>query len=55
MRASSLSNKKVIELLNAHFLPVYVDRTYLRANSDTEADEVAAYRDLFGELNRANG
>ena len=55
MRASSLSNNKVIELLNAHFLPVYVDGTYLQANADTEADELAAYRELFAELNRANG
>lgn len=55
MRASSLSNKKVIDLLNAHFVSVYVDGTYLQANSDTEADELAAYRALFAELNRANG
>ena len=50
MRASSLSNKKVIELLNAHFVPVYVDGTYLQANSDTKADELAAYREVFAEL-----
>lgn len=54
MRASSLSNPKVIQLLNAHFLPVYVDSTYLPANAETEADELAAYRQLFGELNSAN-
>ncbi len=55
MRASSLSNKKVIELLNAYFVPVYVDGTYLQANAETEADELAAYRQLFAELHRANG
>ncbi|MFT5525064.1 MAG: hypothetical protein ACI9HK_003030 [Pirellulaceae bacterium] len=55
MRASSLSNQKVIELLNSHFIPVYVDGTYLQANSDTEAAELKAYRELFAELNRANG
>jgi hypothetical protein len=54
LRASSLSNKKVIELLNAHFLPVYVDSTYLQANADTDTVELAAYRDLFADLNRAN-
>ncbi|MDA1049026.1 MAG: hypothetical protein O3C40_00900 [Planctomycetota bacterium] len=42
-------------MLNAHFVSVYVDGTYLQANADTEADELAAYRELFAELNRANG
>ena len=55
MRASSLSNKKVIELLNAYFVPVYVDGTYLQHNRDAAQDELAAYRELFAELNRANG
>lgn len=54
MRASSLSNNKVIELLNAYFIPVYVDGTYLQAHADTEASELAEYRGLFAALHRAN-
>jgi tetratricopeptide (TPR) repeat protein len=45
----------VIELLNAYFVPVYVDGTYLQAHADTEADELAAYREMFTALHRANG
>lgn len=54
MRASSLSNRKVIDLLNSCFVPVYVDGTYLQANPDTHAEELAAYRGLFAGLHRAN-
>ncbi len=39
MRASSLSNKKVIELLNAHFVPVYVSNEDYRPGGPAPADE----------------
>lgn len=42
-------------MLNAYFVPVYVDGTYLQAHADTEADELAAYREMFAALHRANG
>ncbi len=35
-------------------MPVYVDGTYLQANPNTEAEELAAYREMFTELHRAN-
>jgi hypothetical protein len=54
LRASSLSNKKIIELLNAYFIPVYVDGTYLQNNPESAAKELSAYRELFAELHRAN-
>ncbi|MEO8497511.1 MAG: hypothetical protein ABI614_20765, partial [Planctomycetota bacterium] len=41
-------------MLNAYFVPVYVDGTYLQHNADATADELAAYRDMFAELHRAN-
>jgi len=41
-------------LLNAYFVPVYIDGTYLQGNPDTQAEELAAYRELFAKLHRAN-
>jgi hypothetical protein len=41
-------------LLNAYFVPVFVDGTYLQGNPDAKADELAAYREMFAELDRAN-
>ena len=54
MRASSLSNKQVMELLNSYFVPVLVDGTYLEAHTKTAPDQWAAYQKLFAALNRAN-
>ncbi len=42
-------------MLNAYFVPVYVDGTYLQANAESQADELAAYRESFAALHRANG
>lgn len=41
-------------MLNAHFVPVYVDGTYLQSHPETAAPELAAYRELFAALQRAN-
>src|SRR5438093_830989 len=42
MRGSSLSHAKVVELLNAHFLPVYTANEDYRDGGAAPADEVAA-------------
>ena len=47
MRASSLSNLKVIDLLNKHFVPVVARNGDYREGGDAPADEKAAYQSLF--------
>ena len=37
-------------MLNAYFVPVYVDGTYLQANADKVADELLKYRDTVGDF-----
>jgi hypothetical protein len=54
MRASSLSNAKVIDLLNHYFIPVHADGVYYRHNEALPADENAAYQRVFHELSRVN-
>ena len=54
MRASSLSNTKVIDLLNHYFIPVNVDGVYYQHNDAVAADEKAAYRRVFQNLHLLN-
>ena len=54
MRASSLSNAAIIELLNACFVPVLIDGAYLNHNEASEAEEKAAYRAVFQKFHEAN-
>jgi hypothetical protein len=54
MRASSLSNAKVIDLLNHYFIPVHADGVYYQHNEAVPADEKAAYQRVFQELHRVN-
>jgi hypothetical protein len=54
MRASSLSNAKVIDLLNRYFVPVTVDGVYVQFNDSVPAEEKAAYRDVFSKLHALN-
>jgi hypothetical protein len=54
MRASSLSNPAIIDLLNTSFVPVLVDGVYLNQNEASDADEKAAYRSVFQKFFQAN-
>lgn len=54
MRASSLSNAAVIEILNRYFVPVHVDGVYVSKNPSVEAGEKAAYRGVFERFQKAN-
>src|SRR5438876_2838738 len=54
MRASSLSNLKVIDLLNHYFIPVHADGVYYKKNEKVPADERAAYERVFQELHQLN-
>jgi hypothetical protein len=54
MRASSLSNTEVIDLLNGYFIPVNVDGTYYRHNVAVAKDEKAAFQRVFQELHLLN-
>jgi hypothetical protein len=57
MRASSLSNTKVIDLLNHYFVPVNVDGVYLKANAGVAREEKAAFISVvqqFYQLNKEN-
>src|SRR6516164_8248888 len=54
MRASSLSNAKVIDLLNHYFVPVHADGVYYKQNEAVPPDEKAAYQRVFQEFHRAN-
>jgi hypothetical protein len=54
MRASSLSNTRVIDLLNHYFIPVNVDGVYYQHNDAVARDEKAAYRQVFHELHLLN-
>jgi hypothetical protein len=54
MRASSLSNARVIDLLNQYFIPAHADGVYYEANGNVPADEKAAYERIFQEFHRLN-
>jgi hypothetical protein len=54
MRASSLSNPRVIDLLNQYFVPVHADGVYYKGNDSVPADEKAAYQRVFQEFHRLN-
>jgi hypothetical protein len=54
MRASSLSNARVIDLLNHHFVPVHADGVYYQTNAVVSPDEKAAYRRIFQDFYQFN-
>jgi hypothetical protein len=54
MRASSLSNPEIIEILNRYFVPVHVDGVYVNNNASVEAGEKAAFRGVFQKFHEAN-
>lgn len=53
MRASSLSNGKVISLLNGYFVPVYVSNEDYRPKGDAPADEKAERNRIWQEAAKA--
>jgi hypothetical protein len=54
MRASSLSNATVIDLLNHYFVPVTVDGVYYQHNNAVAREEKAAYHQVFQDLHLLN-
>lgn len=54
MRASSLSNLTVIDLLNHYFIPVQADGVYYKINETVPAEEKAAYQRVFHEFYQLN-
>src|SRR5260370_1710751 len=54
MRASSLSNARVIDLLNHHFVPVHADGVYYQSSAAVSPDEKAAYRRIFQDFYEFN-
>jgi hypothetical protein len=54
MRASSLSNAKVIDLLNHHFISVHADGVYYKHNESVSPEEKAAYQRVLQALHRVN-
>src|SRR5690242_8731004 len=52
MRASSLSNAKVIDLLNHYFVPVQADGVFYKYHDSVPAEEKAAFRRIFEEFYR---
>jgi hypothetical protein len=54
MRASSLSNAKVIDLLNHYYIPVHVDGVYYGSNERVPAAEKAAYQQVFQAFHHLN-
>jgi hypothetical protein len=54
MRASSLSNAKVIDLLNRYFVSVHADGVFYKDNKSVAAEEKAAFQHVFQDLHRLN-
>jgi hypothetical protein len=54
LRASSLSNAKIIDLLNRYFVPVTVDGVFVQFNASVPAEEKKAYQAVFQNLNQLN-
>lgn len=52
MRASSLSNAKIIDLLNHYFIPVQADGVFYKHHDSVAAEERAAFRRIFEEFYR---
>lgn len=52
MRASSLSNDKVIDLLNHYFVPVQADERFYKYHASIAAEEKAAHQRIFEEFYR---
>jgi len=54
MRASSLSNTRVIDLLNQYYIPVNVDGVYYQHNDAVPKGEKAVYHQVFQALHLRN-
>ena len=54
MRASSLSNAKIIDLLNQYFIPAHADGVYYQKNVTVAPEEKKAYQRIFHELHQLN-
>jgi hypothetical protein len=54
MRASSLSNPQIIDLLNRYFIPVHVDGVYYENKGTVPEAEKAAYEGVFRAFYRLN-
>jgi hypothetical protein len=54
MRASSLSNTRVVDLLNHYFISVTVDGVYYQHNDAVAKEERSAYRQVFQDLHLLN-
>jgi hypothetical protein len=54
MRASSLSNAKIIDLLNKYFIPVHADGVFYKSNQNVPADEKAVFQRVFQDFHRLN-
>jgi hypothetical protein len=54
MRASSLSNAKVIDLLNRYFVSVHADSVLYKSNAAVPAAEKAAYQRVIQDLQQLN-
>jgi hypothetical protein len=52
MRASSLSNAKVIDLLNHYFIPIQADERFYKHQDSVPAEEKAVHRQIFQEFYR---
>ena len=53
MRASSLSNDKVISLVNSYFVPVYTSNEDFRGNGPAPAEERKELQRIVGEALKA--
>ena len=53
MRASSLSDAKIISLLNRYFVPVYLSLEDVAATGSASALEKSEYRRIYAEAQRA--
>jgi hypothetical protein len=54
MRASSLSNAKIIDLLNQYFIPAHADGVYYQKNEAVAPEEKTAYQRIFQDLHQLN-
>src|SRR5205085_1702479 len=50
----SLSNSKIIDLLNSYFIPVHADGVFYKANETLPAGEKAAFQQIFQDFYRLN-
>ena len=52
MRAGPLSDEKVIRLLNAYFVPVYVSNEEYRDDGTASPEERKVYTQIYHEANQ---